>query len=550
MRGFARRLNAYFNPQWAKHGLDSHVQRHSPVLSGCDRRICTAWWWDELPTRPTVIDSYLTIANSPLLWVFLIMVVAAFGIMKVTTLEVKPKHFEAGWLRKNYIGLVIAVAAIVALSAIYFYLFGIGVSLSGLVARLRTAAIDKDTNAEDIRNLGTTVALLMGVLAAAATIIFSIIRIWINERTATATEEGLITDRISKAVEGLGAEKTVKDQDGESTKPNLEVRIGAIYALERIAQDSLRDHIQIMEILCAYIRENAPLRETEKNPFEIWQDTVSDDPNADKPKMPGWEEIVDWANTLPKPRTDIQVALEVIGRRAPRQIKVERDATVRGSKVGYRLDLRSTCLQGADLSELEFTHCLFNQAQLQGADLNEAQLQGARLSKAQLQGAVLFEAQLQGAHLSEAQLQGADLEGAQLQGAYLFGAQLQRADLNRAQLQGAYLIGAQSQGADLRGAQLQGAQLGAVQFDSSTFFNAATLEGAALKNVDFTHATISSEQIKDMFGDATVTLPDGHGPGHQNWPDHWSKEKLDMKDFFLKWHAFQARIGQDPDYPT
>ena len=43
----------------------------------------------------------------------------------------------------------------------------------------------------------------------------------------------------------------------KTAPPNLEVRIGAIYALERIAQDSLRDHIQIMEILCAYIRENS-----------------------------------------------------------------------------------------------------------------------------------------------------------------------------------------------------------------------------------------------------------------------------------------------------
>ncbi|NOR30593.1 MAG: hypothetical protein GQ539_05790, partial [Sulfitobacter sp.] len=364
------------------------------------------------------------------------MVAAAFGIMWLTSLEVEPKRYEAGWLRKNYIGFVIAVAALVAVSAIYFYLFGIGVSLSGLVDRLRMAAIDEDITAEDIRHLGTTVALLMGVLAAATTIIFSIIRVWINERTATATEEGQITDRISKAVEGLGAEKTVKDAGEETTKPNLEVRIGAIYALERIAQDSLRDHIQIMEILCAYIRENAPLRETPKNPFEAWAEETAETPDADKPEMPRRNEMYIWANKLPKPRTDIQVALEVIGRRSARQIKIEREATVRGSKVGYKLDLRSSCLQGADLRELEFTHVLFHQTQLQGATLSEAPLQGADLSEAQLQGARLGGAQLQGADLSEAQLQGADLSEAQLQGAELSEAQLQGANLNRAKLQG------------------------------------------------------------------------------------------------------------------
>ena len=36
------------------------------------------------------------------------------------------------------------------------------------------------------------------------------------------------------------------------------ITVGAIYALERIAQDSERDHIPVMETLCTYIRENAP----------------------------------------------------------------------------------------------------------------------------------------------------------------------------------------------------------------------------------------------------------------------------------------------------
>jgi len=478
------------------------------------------------------------------------MVVAAFGIMKVTTLEVEPKRYEAGWLRKNYIGLVIAVAAIVAVSAIYFYLFGIGVSLSGLVARLRMAAIDKDTNAEDIRNLGTTVALLMGVLAAAATIIFSIIRIWINERTATATEEGLITDRISKAVEGLGAEKEVNwigrtfkvwtgeptthnrsyleereinrpersqiigyssgtdffydqetddheekrcgfvefktwpseetriqrhDQNAKveeherveefgdwqvfrSTEPNLEVRVGAIYALERIAQDSLRDHVQIMEILCAYIRENAPLRDTPKNPFEIWEEKSEQEPQTNIARIPNWFEMRSWGDKLPKPRTDIQVALEVIGRRKPRQIKVERGATVRGSQVGYRLDLRESCLQAVDISELDFSYARFENAQMQWASLTGAALQEANLTSAQLQAANLTWTKLQGANLT--------LTG--LQAAFLSWAQLQGANLRWTKLQGAQLSGAQLQGADLTLTKLQWTDTSEAVFGTST----------------------------------------------------------------------------------
>ena len=59
------------------------------------------------------------------------------------------------------------------------------------------------------------------------------------ERTTNAAEQGLITDRINTAVTGLGVEKTVKQTapDGkitENTDANLEVRLGAVYALERL----------------------------------------------------------------------------------------------------------------------------------------------------------------------------------------------------------------------------------------------------------------------------------------------------------------------------
>ena len=63
-------------------------------------------------------------------------------------------------------------------------------------------------------------------------------------------EQGHITDRFTKAIEQLGK------LDGE--RPNIEVRLGAIYALERIAIDSPRDQWTIMEILTAYVRQNAP----------------------------------------------------------------------------------------------------------------------------------------------------------------------------------------------------------------------------------------------------------------------------------------------------
>ena len=126
-----------------------------------------------------------------------------------------------------------------------------------------------------IRNLSYAIAVLLGVLAAAATLPFTIIWVWINERNTQATEKGLITDRINTAVTGLGTEKTVKDRASngtvrEYTTPNLEVRIGTIYALERIAEDSDRDHRHILAVLCAYIRTNAALKSKDRDVWDIF----------------------------------------------------------------------------------------------------------------------------------------------------------------------------------------------------------------------------------------------------------------------------------------
>ena len=61
-----------------------------------------------------------------------------------------------------------------------------------------------------IRDLSYAIAVLLGVLVAASTVPFALIRVWINDRTIKAAEQGLITDRINTAVTGLGVEKTVK----------------------------------------------------------------------------------------------------------------------------------------------------------------------------------------------------------------------------------------------------------------------------------------------------------------------------------------------------
>jgi len=461
------------------------------------------------------------------------------------------------WRKRSYLGPLLSVVGILIVGGLFFLAIAAAFKLLG------SAVFGSLPN-----GAGSSFGLT-GIIVAMIGAPFVVWRAVVAQKQVDVAEQGQITDRISKAVEGLGAEKAVKNAGRETTKPNLEVRIGAIYALERIAQDSLRDHIQIMEILCAYIRENAPLRETPKNPFEIRKEKMAER-DAIFTDIPGRIEMKSWSNSLPKPRIDVQVALEVIGRRQQRQIKVERGTTVRGSSVGYRLDLSETCLQSADLSELDFSHAHFEKAQIQGSDLSRANLLGTNLMRAELQGADLgwtnlqaarlLSAQMHGADLRYVQLQRAQLRGAQmfktrlfsayLQGARLYRAQLQGADLRRTKLMGAQLAGAALHGADFRNSQLQGADLALAKFDDLTHLGDAIFRGAALKDVNFTDSNISPEQLVDMFADATITLPGGHGPDHQSWPKHWNKSKLSMGEFRDQWRAFQASIGQDPKNPT
>jgi hypothetical protein len=208
-------------------------------------------------------------------------------------------------------------------------------------------------------------------------------------KNAEVAEQGKITERFTKAIEQLGSD-------------NLSIRLGGIYALERIAKDSERDHWTIMEVLSAFVRENPPLKEDLK------------DKKAENEQEPQ------------KLRTDIQAALTVIGRRDP-----EKDKGV--------LNLRSTDLRGANLST----------AQLQGADFCEAKLQGAYLIKANLKEAKLVMANLEGAHIRHA-----NLEKAKFWEANLRGAKLQEANLKEAGFYNANLELAVFEKANLEGAEL------------------------------------------------------------------------------------------------
>ena len=244
-----------------------------------------------------------------------------------------------------------------------------------------------------------------GVLAAGA-LVFTARNFWLSR-------EGQVTDRYTKAVEQLGSDK-------------LDVRIGGIYALERIGRDSIRDHPVVMEVLTAFIREHS---------HEKWS----------RPGPPG----LAWIRRLERfrfgggfvpARSDVRAAASVVGRR-----NAERD-------VGP-IDLH-----GAHLVNTNLIYADFRGAILQDADLRASPLARARLNRAILDGTNFREAFLDGADFRDASLDGADLIGAHLEGTDLSGACLRDADLTRADLSEADLSGAILTRVNLTGADLTGAR--------------------------------------------------------------------------------------------
>jgi hypothetical protein len=219
----------------------------------------------------------------------------------------------------------------------------------------------------DTRTVGVQLlaglALGLGAVFAAITLVYN--------------REQQITERFTRAIDQLGHRRA-------------DVRIGGIYGLERIMNDSARDHGAIVEVLTAFVREHAPVSDPPPEEYE-------------------------------RPDGDVQAALTVLGRRP---VRADRE-----------------------LDFLRMSDTFLRRALLRGARFRSVRLRNARLENAHLERATLVDAHLRGVYLEHADLEGADLTNASLVGAHLDNATLIKArmggvKLDRASMQGTHLAGA------------------------------------------------------------------------------------------------------------
>lgn len=256
----------------------------------------------------------------------------------------------------------------------------------------------------------TLVTALPSIVAAIA-LIFT----W---RTVNATNsqlqtnlQGQITDRYNAAITNLGSS-------------SMDVRLGGIYALQRIMQDSPRDQPTVVAVLCAFVRDHASV--TVIKP-------AHSSPNT-SPTSSG------------HPAIDIQAALTVVG---IRNIANDGPAVV---------DFTGANLTGANLAHADFYRSIMMDANLSGVDLTNARLGGADLYHVNFTKATIFGTDLTGAVAQHSELRGAGFVAANLSHADFSDSNFTGATFYQANLTDAVFSGANLTGVNLKTSKVTGAK--------------------------------------------------------------------------------------------
>jgi uncharacterized protein YjbI with pentapeptide repeats len=305
----------------------------------------------------------------------------------------------------------------------------------------------------------TLIAASLPGLAALAALMFTWMQVGQTNKELRIAQRGQITNRFNAAITNLGAQ-------------SLDRRLGGIYALQTIMQDSPRDHPTVVSVLGAYAQQHA---------------------GSSKKSL---EEPDEGDSDAHKPKPDVQAAISALARRRP-----ERDN-------GSTIDLTYTDLRGLrftgtaaiNLPGVDLGSSDLRWVQLTGAHLRKANFEYANLEDAYLDNANLGAADFAGAKLTVAVLSGADLRGADmtcggyvevagkrkpsfcvdLAYSFLDGADLRNASMAHADLREATLAGADLRHADLRHADLRHADLTRADFRGAKL-TGVNLQGAKRK---------------------------------------------------------------------
>jgi uncharacterized protein YjbI with pentapeptide repeats len=244
------------------------------------------------------------------------------------------------------------------------------------------------------------------------------------------TRQGQVADRFTRAVDQLGSRQVT-------------IRLGGIYGLETIADQSQDTRLLVFEVLTAYVRQHAKLR-------------VEEDYRIQGQLVDRWP--------------DVQAAMTVLGRR----VVLPSDPP---------LNLRNVDLHGAYLRHAQLSRAVFDNSNLDSADLEYAILENTQFAATELQ-----KARLDYAWARKLDAHDAHFEGAKFKHAELARSVFERSHLDDVDFSDASLIEADIKCVDdlnhseFDAAKLQGAQ-----------FNRSNLHGAKLRHADLRGATATRD---------------------------------------------------------
>jgi len=342
----------------------------------------------------------------------------------------------------------------------------------------------------DWRTTATTLAGIVSVLLVAAGLFYTNEA---NRQQQRLAVQGQVADRFSAAIDHLGEEDQPHDD-------KLSIRLGGIYALQRLMTDSPTDEATVVQVLCAFVRSHA------RRPAKL-------------------------SKAVPSSPIDVRAAVTVLAYRpAPDNYTLDFSDTLLGLEHAKLngADLRGVDLTHADLRDADLTNAKLSSTMLKDSDLSWASLGGADLTRAVLATAHLRGAYMEGANLNDANAEGADLYRADVAEASLHGTTMEAANLRGADLGGVdmrpviqngntmvfgtILVNADLRDADLRGAKLSGAPLTigspvAIVFKGAPDFHGTDLRGADLSGTDLSGTDLDSEGFTSTTIDQNTRFP-------------------------------------------
>ena len=340
----------------------------------------------------------------------------------------------------------------------------------------------RESGSTTVRNIGL-------VVAGAVALPLGLWRSIVANRQSVTAQQGLLNERYQQGAEMLGSNV-------------LAVRLGGIYALQRLAKEHPQQyHIQIMQLLCAFVRHP-----TEHEEIEISQNL----------------------------RQDIQAALHAISGCHRDQSEIEHNENYRlelqNSNTSYgilaNLDLSRAIFLGAnlsyailirsDLSGADISQANLCSADLTDSNLNDASIWSSDLTKTNLRGTSLYRANLVGLDLSQCRLNGSILSHALLNNVNMTSADLADSDLSCIHAQSSIFTKANIRRSILSFAGLHSATMRGVCLDRSNLYSTdlfnADLRDASLRRANFCNANLRDAQLSNADLSGAQFSKDGAHP--------------------------------------